>query len=290
MKRATAPGDHEQQRVTRSFGRRILVRVGIPVVLAAVLATTFFALTPRGATGSSAGGDSGGGTIAGAASFSLASFADARDRMNEQDRTFVVQVIGDSTGNEQGEWVDIAFRALAVQLDRPLIQHPWDVFSNSYLDAITANPEGANAPLVVWNGSASGKTAEYSLLNVDALVPVEPDLVILNHGLNNVLQPAQVGEQFTSLIAEIERTWPSTIGYAALLENPRLDQHAAAHDTVIGHVSSWLAEHQEVRPIDAHSAYLESGDVAALLSPDLLHPAPAGSALTAATVLAALNR
>ena len=290
MRRAAAAGDSKKYRVTRAFGRRILLRVGIPVVLAAVLATTFFALTPRPNTGSSAGGESGGGNIAGAASFSLASFADARDRMNQLDRTFTVQVIGDSTGNDQGEWVDIAFRPLAVQLDRPLVQHPWDVFSNSYLEPITANPTGSNAALVVWNGSASGKTAEYSLLNVSELVPEQPDLILLNHGLNNVLEPAQVPEQFTALVAEVERTWPATIGYAALLENPRLDQHAAAHDAVIGYVNTWLAEHQEVRRIDVHSAYLESGNVAALLQPDLLHPAPAGSALTAATVLAALNR
>lgn len=289
MERATATGGQVHRGAPAGFWRRVLVKVGIPVVLAAVLATTFFVLTPRPVASSSAGSESG-GTIAGAANLSLASFADARDKMDQSDRTFVAQIIGDSTGNEQGEWVDIAFRALAVQLDRPLIQHPWDVFSNSYLDPITSNPEGSHAPLIVWNGSASGKTAEYSLAHLDALVPAEPDIVILNHGLNNVLEPAQVGEQFTSLIAEIERHWPSTIGYAALLENPRLDQHAAAHDSVIAHVSTWLAEHQEVRPIDVHSAYLESGDVAALLYPDLLHPAPAGSALTAATVLTALNR
>ena len=272
--------------------RRILLKVGIPVVIAAVLGGLFFALSPRPVAVTAAAGDSAGGTIAAAAdsTFSLAPFVDARDLLQDADRPFVVQVIGDSTGNEPGEWVDVAFRALASELDRPLVQHPWDVLSSAYLEPIRSNENAPHALLEVWNGSASGKTAEYSLANFAALIPVEPDLVILNHGLNNVLEPAQVGEQFTALVAEIERHWPSQIGYAALLENPRLDQYSAAHDDVIAHVTSWLAEHQEVRAVDVHSAYLMSSDVTTLLLPDLLHPTPAGSALTAATVLDALHR
>jgi hypothetical protein len=274
----------------RPLHRRILVKVGIPVVIAAVLGATFFVLSPRPAAVSA--GDGVGGTVAAAAdaNLSLSSFGDARDKLNDKNRTFVVQVIGDSTGNEPGEWVDLAFRALAEELDRPLVQHPWDVLSGSYLDAIPANEDGSSAPLEVWNGSASGKTAAYSLDNFDVLVPTRPDLVILNHGLNNVLEPARVGTEFSALVAEIERTWPSTVGYAALLENPRLDQYAAAHDEVIDQVTTWLSSHQEVRTIDVHAAYLGSPDVTALLLPDLLHPAPAGSALTAATVLAAITR
>lgn len=276
----------------RRLPRRLLTRVGVPVVIAAVLGASFLVLSPRQAAVAPAARDSAGGNIAAAAeaSFSLASFSDARDLMDNPDRAFVVQVIGDSTGNEPGEWVDLAFRSLADELDRPLVQHPWDVLSSAYLEPISANVDGKNAPLEVWNGSASGKTAAYSLANFDTLVPTEPDLVILNHGLNNVLQPAQVGEQFTALVAEIERHWPSRIGYAALLENPRLDQYATAHTEVIGHVSTWLAEHQMVRPIDVHAAYRDSADVTTLLLPDLLHPAPAGSALTAATVIGALQR
>ncbi|PWC07822.1 SGNH/GDSL hydrolase family protein [Mycetocola zhujimingii] len=288
MERVSGAGGAERRAPALRSG--LLLKVAVPAVLAAMLAGAFFTMTPRPAAAPAAVSDAGSGTNAGASSLTLASFADAMDRIDDNERTFVAQVIGDSTGNEQGEWVDLAFRELALRLDRPLVQHPWDVLSSSYLAPITFNAEASNAPLIVWNGSASGKTAAYSLTHIDALVPGEPDLVILNHGLNNVLEPAQVGEQFTSLIAGIEQRWPATIGYAALLENPRLDQHAAAHDEVIGHVAGWLAEHQTVRPIDVHSAYLESGDVPALLLPDLLHPAPVGSALTAATVISALTR
>lgn len=293
MERTAAADDRiETGRGSRRFRRRILIKVGIPVAIATVLGALFFAYSPRPVAVPAAAGNSDGGNIAAGASsaLSLASFTDARNLLNDTERTFVIQVIGDSTGNEPGEWVDVAFRSLALQLDRPLIQHPWDLLTGAYLAPISANENGTHAPLEVWNGSASGKTAAYSLDNFGALVPETPDLVILNHGLNNVLEPSQVGEQFTALVAEVERRWPSQVGYAALLENPRLDQYAAAHDDVLKHVTGWLAEHQEVRAIDVHSAYLESPEITTLLLPDLLHPTPAGSALTATTVLEALNR
>ncbi|MET0886709.1 MAG: SGNH/GDSL hydrolase family protein [Mycetocola sp.] len=267
----------------------VLLRVGIPVVVAGVLLSIAFATLPRPAAGTAAGADSG-PAIAAEHRSTLVSFADARDRLDDSGRPFVVTVIGDSTGDQPGEWVDLAFRELAESLDRPLIQHPWDILTDSYLPEISFNEDAPSAPIVVWNGSASGKTGQYSLAHFDTLVPAQPDVVILNHGLNNVQKPQTVAPQLTALVAEIERYWPESVGYAAILENPRFDDWSAAHTTVIDNVGSWLAENQAVRPIDAHAAYLASPTPELLLLPDLLHPSPAGSAMTAATVLDALRR
>ncbi len=267
----------------------LLFRVGIPVVVAGVTLSVALATVPRPAAGTSAGTESG-PAIAAEPRLQLVSFADARDRLADEGRPFVVTVIGDSTGNESGEWVDLAFRVLAEDLDRPLIQHPWDILTDSYLPEIRSNVDAASAPIVVWNGSASGKTGQYSLAHFDTLVPAQPDLVIFNHGLNNVSKPETVAPQLTALVAEVERYWPHAVGYAAILENPRLDEWASAHDTVIDNVSSWLAENQAVRPIDVYSAYRAAASPELLLLPDLLHPSPTGSAVTATTVLEALLR
>ncbi|SFN59220.1 Lysophospholipase L1 [Mycetocola miduiensis] len=267
----------------------MLLRVGIPVVVAGVLLSIAFATLPRPAAGTAAGADSG-PAIAAEHRSTLVSFADARDRLDDSGRPFVVTVIGDSTGDQPGEWVDLAFRELAESLDRPLIQHPWDILTGSYLPEISFNEDAPSAPIVVWNGSASGKTGQYSLAHFDTLVPAQPDIVIFNHGLNNVQKPKTVAPQLTALVAEIERYWPESVGYAAILENPRFDDWSAAHTAVIDNVSSWLAENQAVRPIDTHAAYLASPTPELLLLPDLLHPSPEGSALTAATVLDALRR
>lgn len=272
----------------RRFASVVLVRVGIPVVIAGVLFSAAFANVPRPAAGTSAV-DSG-PAIAAEPRSELVSFADGRDKLADSGRPFVVAVIGDSTGNEPGEWVDLAFQELAEEFDRPLVQHPWDVLTDSYLPEIRSNVDAASAPLVVWNGSASGKTGQYSLAHFEALVPRQPDLVIFNHGLNNVPEPETVGPQLTALVAEIERYWPGTVAYAAILENPRFDDWAVQHAEVIDNVGAWLAENQSVRPIDVHTAYLTAPSPELLLLPDLLHPSPAGSALTAATVLGAFRR
>jgi hypothetical protein len=279
----------DARRNDRGFVSTVLLRVGVPVVVAGIVLSVAFTTVPRPAAGTSAGADSG-PAIAAEPRSQLVSFADARDRLADSGRPFVVTVIGDSTGNEEGEWVDLVFRELAEDLDRPLVQHPWDIFTDSYLPEIRSNVDAGSAPIVVWNGSASGKTGQYSLAHFGTLVPAQPDLVIFNHGLNNVPKPQSVAPQLTALVAEIERYWPESVGYAAILENPRFDEWAGAHATVIDNVSSWLAENQAVRPIDAHAAYRAAPSPELLLLPDLLHPSPAGSALTAATVLEALRR
>jgi hypothetical protein len=277
----------------RQHGRRfismMLLRVGIPVVVAGVIVSVAFATVPRPAAGTSAGVDTG-PALAAEPRSELVPFGDARDRLADDGRPFIVTVIGDSTGNEPGEWVDLAFQQLAEDLDRPLIQHPWDVLTGSYSPEVRSNEDGASAPIIVWNGSASGKTGKYSLTHFDMLVPEQPDLILFNHGLNNVPDPQAVAPQLAALVAETERYWPKTVGYAAILENPRFDGWATEHTMVIDNVTSWLAENQAVRPIDAHAAYLAAPAPELLLLPDLLHPSPAGSAVTATTVLEALLR
>lgn len=218
----------------------------------------------------------------------LLPFTDAWTRIDDPEREFVVVVLGDSTGNEQGEWVDRAFRMLSEELDRPLVEHPWNLQTAQYAEPITVNGDAEGAPIVVWNGSASGKTAAYSLENYDRLVPQQPDVLFLNHGLNNVRRPDRVAPEFSDVLTRTEQTWAGTVGYAALLENPRFDDWAAAHDAVLDSVRSWLDERPFVLGIDVHDAYLAREDVATLLTVDLLHPSPAGSQVTAETVLAAI--
>ncbi|MET0888219.1 MAG: SGNH/GDSL hydrolase family protein [Mycetocola sp.] len=278
----------DARRRGRRFAATIALRVGVPVVLVGVLLSVAFATVPRPAAGTSAGSDSG-PAIAAERQSRLVSFADARDLLSDSSRPFVVTVIGDSTGDQPGEWVDVAFRQLSEELDRPLVQHPWDLLTQSYLPEITSNEDAASAPIIVWNGSASGKTGAYSLAHFDTMVPAQPDLVIFNHGLNNVPKPETVAPELTALVAEVERYWPASVGYAAILENPRFDDWAAAHAAVLDNVGSWLAENQAIRAIDVHAAYTAAASPETLLLPDLLHPSPAGSALTAATVLEMLR-
>jgi lysophospholipase L1-like esterase len=261
------------------------------VTLAAVLAVTFGTVALRGQTPvDEATVASGHDVVVDVESLDtdLLPFADAWTRIDDPTRPFVVAVLGDSTGNAEGEWVDLAFRALSEQLDRPLVQHSWNIESARYGSPVTVNADADAAPIVVWNGSASGKTAAYSLRYYDSLVPEQPDVIFLNHGLNNVRDPDAVGGQFSDVLTRTEQAWPVSVGYAALLENPRFDAWADAHEAVLSDVRSWLAERPFVLGIDAHSAYLARPDLSSLLTVDLLHPSPSGSLVTADTVLGAI--
>lgn len=283
---ALSPDPRPSARRTR---RRTVLGV---VTLTAILAVTFGTVALRGQTPvDESTVASGHDVVVDVESLDsgLLPFADAWNRIDDSSRPFVVVVLGDSTGNAQGEWVDVAFRSLAEQLDRPLIEHPWNLESARYGDPITANADGDGAPLVLWNGSASGKTAAYSLRYYDSLVPEQPDALILNHGLNNVRNPDSVGGEFSDILTRTEQSWPASVGYAALLENPRFDDWAEAHDAVLSRVRSWLDDRPFVLGIDVHSTYLARADLSSLLTVDLLHPSPAGSQVTADTVLAAIE-
>lgn len=216
-------------------------------------------------------------------------FAAAWDRLDDKDRPFVVAVIGDSTGNEPGEWVDVAFNDVALAEGRPLIQHPWSIDTQEYLPELTSNEDAGNAPIIVWNGSASGKTGGYSLTHLETMLPERPDVIIFNHGLNNVLAPEKVAPQLTALVLAAEARWASSVGYAVILENPRLDKWQDAHAGVIENVRAWAARNPNILTIDAYGAYVAANDYGRLLLPDLLHPTPDGSALTATTVLDAIR-
>jgi lysophospholipase L1-like esterase len=284
-----APSPDPRPSVRRSRRRTILGAA----TLAAILAVTVGAVAFRGQTPvEEATVASGHDVVVDVKSLDtdLLPFADAWSRIDDRSRPFTVVVLGDSTGNAQGEWVDVAFRALSEELDRPLVEHPWNLETGRYDEPITANVDAGSAPIVVWNGSASGKTAEYSLHNYDALVPEQPDVLFLNHGLNNVRRPDAVGGQFTDVLTRTEQSWPLAVGYAALLENPRFDDWADAHAAVLDRVQSWLDERPFVLGIDVHGTYLARADLSSLLTADLLHPSPAGSTVTAETVLSTIAR
>lgn len=216
-------------------------------------------------------------------------FEDAWDRIEASNRPFVAAVAGDSTGNAPGEWVDLAFRQLAVSTDRPLTIHFWNPDIEEYDIVAEANSDARNAPLIVWNGSASGRTAAYSLEHIDALFPKQPDVMILNHGLNNVRNPATVGAEFSAFVSAVEDRWTANVGYAVVLENPRFDKWEAAFQDVVANIEAWAKPLSNVLVIDVHNAYLDDEDVSSLLFDDHLHPNSEGSSVTARTVLDAIS-
>ncbi|GAB2513890.1 SGNH/GDSL hydrolase family protein [Paramicrobacterium agarici] len=216
-------------------------------------------------------------------------FTEAWSRISQADTPFVVTVAGDSTGNAPGEWVDRAFHTLAAEKERPLVIHFWNEETHKYDLVSRANSDAEGAPIVVWNGSASGKTAAYSLKHIDLLVPEQPDAVIINHGLNNVRNPDSAAPQIQAFVRAVDERWEETIGYAVILENPRFDRWKEPFEDVVSNVTDWAQPLSNVLLINVYEAYLDSENLDQLLFDDRLHPNTAGSQFTAQVVLTAIQ-
>lgn len=111
----------------------------------------------------------------------------ARALLQREERT-VVLVLGDSTGNDRGEWT---FRwAEALAGTRPTWIAPWNEWTeDGYIEPeqLLAGQagEGSLGEVLVLSGQQTGAPAGYAASRVDLLVPETPDLVILNLGHNN---------------------------------------------------------------------------------------------------------
>ncbi|MBW4094573.1 MAG: SGNH/GDSL hydrolase family protein [Acidobacteria bacterium] len=206
--------------------------------------------------------------------------------LNDKARPWTMQVVGDSTGAGPARWVHVLAARMSAKYDRPVELHEWANASNSY-SAPTIVGIATGAPIVIWNGSASGKGTQYSLDNWAAMVPTRPDIVVINHGLNMPDAPsAKAG--VAAIISRALLQWPKPTAFAITIQSPRLDSGAATEDVVTAMLrQNWAAG--PVAEIDVYKAFKETGSVAPLLVSDHLHPSSKGAEIWADTVQNALG-
>jgi hypothetical protein len=201
----------------------------------------------------------------------------------ESDRPYVISVLGDSTGNELGEWVDLIARRISAAYRRSVTVHDWNDDTSSYGAPRTY---GEGAPVTVWNASARGKGPEYSRQWYREMAPDPVNLTIVNHSHNSL-------ERSVPGISELVRiayanTEPGG-GVAVVLQNPRTDQFAARGQVTTDDLRRIYSDpNKGVVVIDVNAAF-RGRDLAQLLKPDGLHPTESGSQLWADTVASALQ-
>lgn len=206
--------------------------------------------------------------------------------LGEAGRPWTLAVFGDSTGNADDEWVYLLAAQLSAKYDRPVVIHDWSVDANSY-SGETPVGDGSNAPITIWNGSASGQSAGYSLSNFATIAPQQPDLAIVSHG-HNETSVRQAIEEVDGLLRMVATAWPQRPAVALVLQSPRLDADAARQDQVVEALRARYTG-GAVSLIDVHAAFRSRPSLPDLLSADLLHPNAAGEQLWAETVEAALG-
>ena len=189
----------------------------------------------------------------------------------------VVSVLGDSTGNEDGEWVDLWARSLGAT--RQVVLHQWDDVHGGWLPR--TRTYGRRGPTVtIWNGSKSGAQAGYAQARLATLQPQQPDLVLYSFGHNH--SPGKVVGPVRALVSAVDARWPGTPTSAVILQNPQLGATAGDQAQVVGELARWAAR-AGLATIDVYDAFRSHADEASLFK-DYRHPSPAGSAVWAAVV------
>ena len=207
--------------------------------------------------------------------------AEVRAVMNGR-TSVVVSVLGDSTGNEDGEWVDLWARSLG--RTRHVLLHQWDDAHGGWLPR--ERVYGQHGPTVtIWNGSKSGAQAGYALARLEAIQPERPDLVLYSFGHNH--SPGKVVAPMRALVSTVDSRWPRAPASAVILQNPQLGATAGLQAQVVAELTRWAAG-AGLPTIDVYGAFEAHADKQSLFK-DFHHPSPAGSAVWAAVVSEAIT-
>jgi len=204
--------------------------------------------------------------------------ADAMARLNDPARPWTLTVLGDSTGNGQDEWVYLTAARLSEKYQRPVTVHDWSETQNVYVSENTVGG-GSNAPITIWNASASGMNADYSLQFLDVEEPAPSDLIIVNHG-HNYAEPNNAVQSLSALLHKLDTQ--ADAGLAVTLQPARLDDTADMHASIIAAYREKFAGREL---IDVWSAWEATGDITPLLNEnDKRHPTQEGSRVWADAV------
>lgn len=209
---------------------------------------------------------------------------EARALLQREERT-VVLVLGDSTGNDWGEWT---FRwAGALAETRPTWIAPWNEWAeDGYVEAEPLSGEQAGegdlGEVLVLSGQQTGAPAEYAASRIELLVPETPDLVILSLGHNNGV--ADVADGLDATLEALRSQVGEETPVLVTLQQPQVDDQAAE---VRAAVAAW-AQERDLPTIDVAARFLEQDDPNALLV-DAVHPNDTGSQLWAEVVAETLG-
>jgi len=154
-----------------------------------------------------------------------------------------ISILGDSTGDAPGEWVDLWAKHLSAT--HTVKYFAWDGDKNAY----PYEPEtfGSGPVITIWNGSRAGATGKYALDRFPALQPQKPSVVIYNYGHNST--GPTVVDELSALNERVTYRWGAT-PYVVTLQNPaqgtRATQSAASVEALRAFVTSNKAAYVDV--------------------------------------------
>ena len=196
------------------------------------------------------------------------------------DAKVTIAVLGDQTSDGEAEWVT-AFSQLLAQ-DRKVTLHrlnPADPTQYTIKSSF-----GTSGPATdLYNGSRADAPADYAAKRVLFLVPVKPDLVILNYGRND--SASNIKAHLQSAASAVRARYPAAT-VLVTLQPPSLDDQDKA---VRAAAAAW-ARSKNYRTLDVAKAFLATVEPNAYVSgadPEVLNSR--GDALWGQTVFTLLG-
>jgi hypothetical protein len=212
---------------------------------------------------------------------SAANLTDLRETVSGPD-ALTISILGDSTGDEPGEWVDLWARDLSAR--GTVTVHFWDAAAADWKADPTVYP-GPDRPITVWNGSRAGASYAYALEHLQRIQPSQPSFTVLNFGHNPSPDRADLGA--AGLLAAADTRWAGPVPAAIVLQNPSLGSWEEQTAGSVAALRGW-APGAGYPLIDVNAAFRARGGLPGLLADDV-HPNSAGQRLWAYTVRAALG-
>lgn len=202
------------------------------------------------------------------------------------DQPIVISVIGDSTGDKAGEWVDQWAQHLAVYGTVTL--HQWEDSKGEYAKEPVTYP-GPPRQIAIWNGSKPGANHLYALERLAKIQPVKPTFQIFNYGHNYQVTRAD-GGAFDLRNALVEQ-WSAAVPTVITLQNPALGLREVRSQASQYYLREWAVGKHPV--IDVYTPFKAA---AGANLPNFIvddgtgvHPNPAGQKIWVDTVIKTLG-
>jgi hypothetical protein len=167
-----------------------------------------------------------------------------------RDADLTLAVLGDGTGDEEGEWVTVLGELLGQE--RKVKVNNLDPSDPTHYARALSYGSGEHTA-TIWNGSRIGVSADYAAERLEFLVPNKPDAILLSYGRDDKAE--EIGTALGTTLKAI-REQHADVPVAVVLQAQNADDKIAP----VREAAATWAEANRLTTIDVAAAFRKAGD------------------------------